>query len=85
MRLDPEVRKQVEERLKRRVPEPDEPEFYQLLEELRVQDPEVAALLEEGIQFEQVKPPEEEVKVPRLRSGPCCGTWPTGSSAGTTS
>jgi hypothetical protein len=62
MRLDPEVRKQVEERLKRRVPEPDEPEFYQLLEELRVQDPEVAALLEEGIQFEQVKPPEEEVK-----------------------
>jgi hypothetical protein len=28
-----------------------------------VQDPEVAALLEEGIQFEQVKPPEEEVKV----------------------
>jgi hypothetical protein len=63
MRLDPEVRKQVEERLKRRVPEPDEPEFYQLLEELRVRDPEVAALLEEGIQFEQVKPPEEEVKV----------------------
>jgi hypothetical protein len=62
MRLDPEVRKQVEERLKRRVPEPDEPEFYQLLEELRAQDPEVAALLEEGIQFEQVKPPEEEVK-----------------------
>jgi hypothetical protein len=63
MRLDPEVRKQVEGRLKRRVPEPDEPEFYQLLEELRVRDPEVAALLEEGIQFEQVKPPEEEVKV----------------------
>lgn len=63
MRLDPQVRKQVEERLKRRVPEPDEPEFYQLLEELRVQDPEVATLLEEGIQFEQVKPPEEEVKV----------------------
>jgi hypothetical protein len=63
MRLDPEVRKQVEERLKRRVPEPDEPEFYQLLEELRAQDPEMAALLEEGIQFEQVKPPEEEVKV----------------------
>jgi hypothetical protein len=63
MRLDPEVRKQVEGRLKRRVPEPDEPEFYQLLEELRAQDPEVAALLEEGIQFEQVKPPEEEVKV----------------------
>jgi hypothetical protein len=62
MRLDPEVRKQVEGRLKRRVPEPDEPEFYQLLEELRVQDPEMAALLEEGIQFEQVKPPEEEVK-----------------------
>ncbi len=52
MRLDPEVRKRVEERLKRRVPEPDEPEFYRLLEELRVQDPEVAALLEEGIQFE---------------------------------
>ncbi len=62
MRLDPEVRKRVEERLKRRVPEPDEPEFYRLLEELRAQDPEVAALLEEGIQFEQVKPPEEEVK-----------------------
>ncbi|WP_448377771.1 hypothetical protein, partial [Fervidobacterium sp.] len=62
MRLDPEVRKQVEERLQRRVPEPDEPEFYQLLEELRVRDPETAALLEEGIQFEQVKPPEEEVK-----------------------
>ena len=62
MRLDPEVRKQVEGRLKRRVPEPDEPEFYQLLEELRARDPETAALLEEGIQFEQVKPPEEEVK-----------------------
>jgi len=62
MRLDPEVRKQVEGRLKRRVPEPDEPEFYRLLEELRAQDPETAALLEEGIQFEQVKPPEEEVK-----------------------
>jgi hypothetical protein len=63
MRLDPGVRKQVEERLKRRVPEPDEPEFYQLLEELRARDPEMAALLEEGIQFQQVKPPEEEVKV----------------------
>jgi len=62
MRLDPNVRRQVEAKLKRSLPEPDEPEFYQLLEELRVQDPETAALLEEGIQFEQVKPPEEEVK-----------------------
>ena len=62
MRLDPNIRRQVEAKLKRPLPEPDEPEFYQLLEELRVQDPETAALLEEGIQFEQVKSPEDEVK-----------------------
>ncbi len=62
MRLNPEVRKEVEEKLGRKLPEPDEPGFYALLEELRGQDPELAALLEEGIEFQQVKPPEEEVR-----------------------
>ncbi|MGC8968022.1 MAG: hypothetical protein ACP5JV_06840 [Thermus sp.] len=62
MRLRPEARKAAEEKLKRPIPEPDEPGFYALLEEVRAFDPELAALLEEGIEFEQVKPPEEEVK-----------------------
>lgn len=62
MKLRPEVRKQAEEKLKRPIPNPDEHEFYRLLEELRAEDPELAALLEEGIQFQTVKPPEEEVK-----------------------
>ncbi len=62
VRLNPEVRKEVEEKLGRKLPEPDEPGFYALLEELRGQDPELAALLEGGIEFEQVKPPEEEVR-----------------------
>jgi len=60
--LKPEVRKQAEEKLKRPIPNPDDPEFYRLLEELRANDPDLAALLEEGIEFQTVKPPEEEVK-----------------------
>ncbi len=62
MRLDPDVRKQVESKLGRPVPEPDEPEFYRLLEELRTTDPELQELLEKSIVFEQVVPPEEEVR-----------------------
>lgn len=62
MRLNPEVRKEAEEKLGKKLPEPDEPGFYALLEELREKDPELAALLEEGIEFEQVRPPEEEVR-----------------------
>lgn len=62
MRLNPEVRKQAEEKLGKKLPGPDEPGFYALLEELREKDPELAALLEEGIEFEQVRPPEEEVR-----------------------
>ncbi|MCH1927098.1 hypothetical protein L6232_19930, partial [Shewanella sp. C31] len=57
-----EERKQVEEKLGRKLPAPDEPSFYALLEELREKDPELAALLEGGIEFEQVRPPEEEVR-----------------------
>lgn len=56
------MRKQVEEKLGRKLPGPDEPSFYALLEELREKDPELAALLEGGIEFEQVRPPEEEVR-----------------------
>ena len=62
MRLNPEVRKEAEEKLGKKLPGPDEPGFYALLEELREKDPELAALLEEGIEFEQVRPPEEEVR-----------------------
>ncbi len=56
------MRKEAEEKLGKKLPGPDEPGFYALLEELREKDPELAALLEEGIEFEQVRPPEEEVR-----------------------
>ncbi|MDM7325077.1 MAG: hypothetical protein P3W93_008915, partial [Thermus sp.] len=62
MRLDPAVKKEAEAKLGRVIPEPDEPEFYRLVEEIRAEDPELADALERGIQFEQVKPPEEEVE-----------------------
>ena len=62
MRLDPAVRKEAEAKLGRPIPEPDEPEFYQLVDELRLSDPELAEALEKGIQFEQVTPPEDEVR-----------------------
>lgn len=62
MRLDPAVKKEAEQKLGRPIPEPDEPEFYRLVDEIRLSDPELAEALEKGIQFEQVKPPEEEVR-----------------------
>lgn len=62
MRLRPEVKRQAEEVLGRKIPEPFEPEFYSLVEELRNSNPELASLLEGGIEFQQVKPPEEEIK-----------------------
>ncbi|WP_114313604.1 hypothetical protein [Thermus caldifontis] len=62
MRLDPAVRKEAEAKLGRPIPEPDDPEFYRLVDEVRLSDPELAEALEKGIQFEQVVPPEEEVR-----------------------
>lgn len=62
MRLDPAVKKEAEAKLGRPIPEPDEPEFYRLVDEIRLTDPELAEALEKGIQFEQVRPPEEEVR-----------------------
>ena len=60
MRLDPEVKKQVEAALKAPVPPPTEPEFDELLLRLRKENPELADLLESGVIFDDLPTPEEE-------------------------
>lgn len=60
MRLDPEVKKQVEAALKGPVPSPTEPEFDELLLRLRKENPELADLLESGVIFDDLPTPEEE-------------------------
>lgn len=60
MRLDPEVKKQVEAALKTPVPAPTDPEFDELLLRLRKENPELASLLESGVVFDDLPTPEEE-------------------------
>lgn len=60
MRLDPEVKKQVEAALKTPVPSPTDPEFDELLLRLRKENPELASLLESGVVFDDLPTPEEE-------------------------
>lgn len=62
MRLDPEVKKQVEAALKGPVPSPTEPEFDELLLRLRKENPELADLLESGVIFDDLPTPEEETQ-----------------------
>ncbi|GEM83145.1 hypothetical protein [Meiothermus hypogaeus] len=60
MRLDPEVKKQVEAALKNPVPPPTDPAFDELLLRLRKENPELADLLESGVLFDDLPTPEEE-------------------------
>lgn len=60
MRLDPEVKKQVEAALKSSVPSPTDPAFDELLLRLRKENPELAELLESGVIFDDLPTPEEE-------------------------
>jgi hypothetical protein len=60
MRLDPEVKRQVEAALQSPVPPPTTPEFDELLLRLRKENPELADLLESGVIFEDMPAPEEE-------------------------
>lgn len=57
MRLDPEVKKQVEAALKTPVPAPTDPEFDELLLRLRKENPELASLLESGVVFDDLPTP----------------------------
>ncbi|PZA07419.1 hypothetical protein [Meiothermus sp. Pnk-1] len=60
MRLDPEVKKQVEAALKSPVPPPTDPAFDELLLRLRKENPELADLLESGVVFDDLPTPEAE-------------------------
>lgn len=62
MRLDPEIKQQVEAVLKSPVPSPTDPEFDELLLRLRKENPELADLLESGILFDDLPTPEEETQ-----------------------
>lgn len=60
MRLDTQVKKQVEAVLKSPVPPPTDPEFDELLLRLRKENPELAQLLESGVIFDDLPTPDEE-------------------------
>ena len=62
MRLDPEIKRQVEAVLKSPVPPPTDPEFDELLLRLRKENPELADLLESGVLFDDLPTPEEETQ-----------------------
>jgi|GEM_PF-162598 len=62
MRLDPEIKRQVEAVLKSPVPPPTDPEFDELLLRLRKENPELADLLESGVLFDELPTPEEETQ-----------------------
>ena len=62
MRLDPEIKRQVEAVLKSPVPPPTDPAFDELLLRLRRENPELADLLESGILFDDLPTPEEETR-----------------------
>ena len=62
MRLDPEIKRQVEAVLKSPVPPPTDPEFDELLLRLRKENPQLADLLESGVLFDELPTPEEETQ-----------------------
>jgi len=62
MRLDPEIKRQVEAVLKSPVPPPTDPEFDELLLRLRRENPQLADLLESGVLFDELPTPEEETQ-----------------------
>jgi len=62
MRLDPEIKRQVEAVLKSPVPPPTDPEFDELLLRLRKENPQLADLLESAVLFDDLPTPEEETQ-----------------------
>ena len=62
MRLDENVKKQLAQKLGRKVPPPSDESFWDLIEELRATRPELATELEESVIFDDLGDPEREAQ-----------------------